>query len=162
MKTLILATALLAATTSFAQLSNVNGDTYRQYKAELTATDGGTKIVYLQVNTKTNDYAYGDSDIVGHGFLESSITGRVIENGKACAFSTVYFQAKFDNSQRFNSAVKTCSGLVLEFNSPEALLSNKNTTALTKDAVTKEYVGSAKVKFEGIKEVLTSIPQDRR
>lgn len=164
MKSLILAVSFLAASVSFAQLSNVEGKKYRQYKVETANESGIITMAYLQVNAETEDYSYGDAHIPGHGFLESRITGSVIENGKSCDFSSVYFQAKFDDSQKFNTVVKLCSGLVLEFHSTEGLLENKHTAAIVRNLKvgTTNAIGIALVSFEGLKEIIKEIPTDRR
>lgn len=144
---MFIATALLTlTTTAFA------GEQHRTYTAKMKTSAGETQSVFLTVDMNAKEYSYGDPEIPGHGFYETSLSGTVYENGQSCKFESVIAQRKFDSVRTFNLSVKLCSGLELKFNSSDALLKNQNSSAAVMHKSFKNAVAQASVIFDGIEQ----------
>lgn len=149
-------------TAAQAQVTNVPGKQYREYEANLTASNGESKGLILQVNTELRVDTYGDPEIPSHGFYNYSVTGSIVEGSQTCAFEALLTQGKLKletdaeimKSLRDRSAqIKLCSGLILELASVRTLLVDASLMVGLKTPGLEKRIGTGTITSNGLKTI---------
>lgn len=160
--TVVLVFGWLSLTPAWSQVTHVPGAQYREFSAELLASNGETKSFTLQANTDLRVDRFGEPEIPSHGFYNYMVTGSIFESGKRCDFEALLAQGRGEAESTASliksgrdrpSVIKLCSGLQLSLPSTRALLLDSSFKAELISPGLSRSIGSGTMVNSGLKTV---------